>query len=173
MVNRPMGQSTNGSISPLGSGQSVPKVVVNRPPTKERKKLIQKKTARARDIYIREQDFLKDLNTYPQFSTIVKEFFDYWSEPNKSKTKMRFEQQKTWDTKRRLQRWANNNFGEKGQAPDRSAQIKKEEKEASIKHLKMVKGAGPPPPEAVKALKNLGIRMGERTEEAKKGGKDE
>lgn len=43
VVNRPIGQSTNRSISPLGSGQSVLKVVVNRPPTKERKKYIQKK----------------------------------------------------------------------------------------------------------------------------------
>ena len=37
-------------------------------------------------------------------------FFDYWTEPNKSKTKMRFELEKTWDTGRRLARWANNSF---------------------------------------------------------------
>lgn len=37
-------------------------------------------------------------------------FIEYWTEPNKSKTKMRYEMQTTWDTKRRLLRWANNNF---------------------------------------------------------------
>lgn len=36
---------------------------------------------------------------------MVREFFDYWTEPNKSKTKMRFELEKTWDLKRRLNTW--------------------------------------------------------------------
>lgn len=35
-------------------------------------------------------------------------FISYWTEPNKSKTKMRFELEKTWDTKRRLQTWIRN-----------------------------------------------------------------
>jgi len=39
-----------------------------------------------------------------------KEFIDYWTEPNKSGTKMRFEMEKTWDLKRRLSRWANSGF---------------------------------------------------------------
>ena len=37
-----------------------------------------------------------------------KEFFFYWTEPNPSNTKMRFELEKTWDTKRRLMRWMKN-----------------------------------------------------------------
>ena len=40
---------------------------------------------------------------------MLREFFDYWSEPNKSGTKMRFELNSTWDLDRRLARWANNN----------------------------------------------------------------
>ena len=40
---------------------------------------------------------------------MIREFYDYWTEPNKSKTKMKFEQQPTWDLSRRLSRWANNN----------------------------------------------------------------
>ncbi len=32
-------------------------------------------------------------------------FFDYWSEPNPSKTKMKFEMQKTWDIAKRLRTW--------------------------------------------------------------------
>ena len=36
---------------------------------------------------------------------MVREFFDYWSEPNKSKSAMRFESEKTWDLVRRLDYW--------------------------------------------------------------------
>ena len=37
-------------------------------------------------------------------------FFSYWTEPNKSGTRMRWELEKTWDVNRRLKRWTNNNF---------------------------------------------------------------
>lgn len=40
---------------------------------------------------------------------MIRAFYDYWSEPNKSHSKMRYEQEKTWDLNRRLARWANNN----------------------------------------------------------------
>lgn len=39
---------------------------------------------------------------------MVREFYDYWSETNKSGSKMRWEQEKTWVLEKRLQRWANN-----------------------------------------------------------------
>ena len=42
---------------------------------------------------------------------IIENFFNYWSEPNKSNTKMKFEQQTTWDISRRLKRWASYDFG--------------------------------------------------------------
>lgn len=32
-------------------------------------------------------------------------FHSYWTEPNKSKTRLRWEMEKTWDTKRRLSTW--------------------------------------------------------------------
>lgn len=35
----------------------------------------------------------------------VEAFFVYWSEPNKSRTKMKWEMQKTWDLPRRLNTW--------------------------------------------------------------------
>ena len=41
----------------------------------------------------------------------IENFFNYWSEPNKSNTKMKFEQQTTWDISRRLKRWASYDFG--------------------------------------------------------------
>lgn len=37
---------------------------------------------------------------------MIRQFYDYWTEPNKSKTRMRYELERTWDTKRRLNTWA-------------------------------------------------------------------
>lgn len=37
---------------------------------------------------------------------MIRAFFDYWSEMNKSETKMRFEQQPTWELAKRLATWA-------------------------------------------------------------------
>lgn len=37
---------------------------------------------------------------------MIREFFDYWSEMNRSKSKMRFEQQSTWELALRLKTWA-------------------------------------------------------------------
>jgi DNA-binding Lrp family transcriptional regulator len=44
---------------------------------------------------------------------MIRAFYDYWTEPNKSGTKMRFELERTWDTKRRLNTWSNHekNYG--------------------------------------------------------------
>lgn len=39
---------------------------------------------------------------------MVRAFYNYWTERNKSGTKMRFELEKTWDISRRLMTWANN-----------------------------------------------------------------
>jgi hypothetical protein len=39
---------------------------------------------------------------------MLKNFFDYWTEPNHSKTKMLFELQKTFDVERRLATWVRN-----------------------------------------------------------------
>lgn len=44
------------------------------------------------------------LNQYG--SDMLKTFYNYWSEPNQSKTKMLFEMQKTWETSRRLATWS-------------------------------------------------------------------
>ena len=51
-------------------------------------------------------------DVYPP-KEILRPFFDYWREPNKSKSKMKWEQEKTWDLKLRLERWANNEFNKK------------------------------------------------------------
>lgn len=61
---------------------------------------------------------LKFAHSLKEFTDIygremIKEFYGYWTEPNKSNTKFKQEMQKTWDLKRRLETWANNqkNFG--------------------------------------------------------------
>ena len=62
----------------------------------------------------REQKFINSVcaeglkrtpNVHPD---IVNEFCNYWTEPNKSKTKMKFEMMTTWDTSRRLAKWVSN-----------------------------------------------------------------
>lgn len=45
---------------------------------------------------------------YPK--EMVEQFYNYWSEPNKSNTKMRFELQTTFEISRRLATWSANNF---------------------------------------------------------------
>lgn len=60
----------------------------------------------------REKDFENSL--VPFVSTrggayqpaMIRAFFNYWTEKNKSGTKMRFELEKTWETSKRLQTWA-------------------------------------------------------------------
>lgn len=46
---------------------------------------------------------------------LLNEFYHYWTEPNKSNTKLNFELQKTWSVERRLNTWAKNekNFNRK------------------------------------------------------------
>ena len=44
---------------------------------------------------------------------VLEDFMEYWTEPNKSGTKMRFELEKTWSLSRRLKTWNRNGFGKK------------------------------------------------------------
>lgn len=57
-----------------------------------------------KSISEREAEFRKAVSSMP-FPDIIEEFADYWSEPNKSGTKLRFELEKTWDLSRRMKRW--------------------------------------------------------------------
>lgn len=58
----------------------------------------------------RKEIFKKEIALLVEFPADMRnEFIDYWTEPNKSKTKMRFEMQTTWDSKLRLKTWQRNN----------------------------------------------------------------
>jgi len=51
--------------------------------------------------------FSEEVNSFKQYpEDLRKNFLSYWTEPNKSKTKLRFQLEKTWDTARRLNTWA-------------------------------------------------------------------
>lgn len=56
----------------------------------------------------RRSNFEKEVFNSEYQTDLCKEFFDYWTEPNKSNTKMKFELNKTWNTKLRLKTWYNN-----------------------------------------------------------------
>ena len=51
------------------------------------------------------KDSLLDFKNKYQVN-MLKEFYNYWTEPNQSKSKMRFELEKTWSLDRRLETWA-------------------------------------------------------------------
>ena len=50
------------------------------------------------------QSLIPFVGQYPK--EMVRKFFDYWSELNKSGTKMRYELEKTWELRLRLATWA-------------------------------------------------------------------
>lgn len=107
----------NNSINPVNNEQS--KVKVNRKKIKpqetstnvEEKKVEQaKKLAAAKAATLkRRDDFYQTLVPYVERygKEMIRAFFDYWSELNKSETKMKFETNQTWEVGKRLATWAN------------------------------------------------------------------
>ena len=69
---------------------------------------VSKKAAACAAALARKQKFYDSLVQYVEKygKEMIREFFDYWSEMNRSQTMMRFEQQRTWETARRLAMWA-------------------------------------------------------------------
>ena len=56
----------------------------------------------------RRDEFVLEVLSFEYDESILNGFIDYWTEPNKSNTKMKFELNKTWSTKLRLKTWAAN-----------------------------------------------------------------
>ncbi|MBP1616146.1 MAG: hypothetical protein H6Q13_3594 [Bacteroidetes bacterium] len=108
---------TNNSINHADNEQS--KVKVNRKnikPKENSTNVEQKKAGQAKKLAAakaatlsRKKDFGKNLVPYMEKygKEMIRAFFDYWSEMNKSETKMRFEKQPTWEVAKRLATWAN------------------------------------------------------------------
>ena len=60
------------------------------------------------NISNRRKVFVLNVMSFDYDKNILNSFVDYWTEPNKSKTKMKFELQQTWDTNLRLKTWVKN-----------------------------------------------------------------
>ena len=60
------------------------------------------------NISNRRNDFVFEVLTFDYKESILNGFIDYWTEPNKSNTKMKFELNKTWQTELRLKTWVAN-----------------------------------------------------------------
>ena len=56
----------------------------------------------------RRSDFVNEVLSFNYDKSILNGFIDYWTEPNKSNTKMKWELNKTWKTALRLKTWAAN-----------------------------------------------------------------
>ncbi len=61
-----------------------------------------------KSLSIRAQEFQEEVFMSNLSTDICQEFVDYWTETNKSHSKMKFELEKTFDIKRRLSRWQKN-----------------------------------------------------------------
>ena len=79
-------------------------------PKKTKEKIAAATEKRKEKFY---QELVPYVATYGK--DMIRKFYDYWSEMNKSKTRMRCEIEKTWDLNLRLQNWArrNKDFGTK------------------------------------------------------------
>lgn len=76
----------------------------------------ERKEDKERKIDKRKQVFFNDLipHTEKYGKMTVRKFYDYWTEINKSGTRMRFEMESTWELSKRLARWKYNNFNKTG-----------------------------------------------------------
>jgi hypothetical protein len=94
---------------PLTDGQQA----ANKPLTTTKEREERKKESNIVDIEKIKKDFYQSLTPFvKEFGRdTLREFYEYWSEPNKSKTKIKFQLEKTWDTRLRLLRWVKNDFG--------------------------------------------------------------
>ena len=61
-----------------------------------------------KDISIRQREFQEEVMKSDYKTEMCYDFIDYWCEPNKSNTKMKFELQKTWSMNLRLKTWERN-----------------------------------------------------------------
>lgn len=77
---------------------------VNKDNNIDKEKIVKEKSLSLSD---RTEKFKEELIPFVQKygKDMIFAFFDYWSEPNPSKTKMKFEMQKTWDIAKRLRTW--------------------------------------------------------------------
>lgn len=86
----------------------------------------------------RKMNFRKTLIPYEvkYGKPMINDFFEYWTETNKSRTKMRFEMQKTWETAKRLATWATRDNDYNGKRNDKQ---KNEAEQDAIQIMQRIK----------------------------------
>lgn len=64
-----------------------------------------------RKMELRRQAFIESMRAFigKYSNDMLNAFYAYWTEPNRSFTKMRFELERTWNLKLRLSNWYNRN----------------------------------------------------------------
>jgi len=88
----------NKSKSDLPDAQGAP------PPHKKGLEDKQKAMTERQELFY--QALIPPVETYGK--ELIRAFYNYWTEPNKSKTKMKYEIEVTWDLTRRLDTWEKN-----------------------------------------------------------------
>ncbi len=87
----------------------------------------QKRLEKEKLFMSNEKKFYETLKEFlPEFGKeLCRTFYDYWREPNKSRTKMRWETEKTWDLNLRLKTFQRNdkNFAKKESAQNADDEI--------------------------------------------------
>ena len=93
-------------------GTASAKQVLNKPKASAKQLPIYKDNDNDKDNDIEKRALKFKMSIAPFVKIYSKEmliaFYDYWTEPNKSGTRMRFELEKTWSLKNRLERWSRN-----------------------------------------------------------------
>jgi len=77
--------------------------------------IVAKATSTKKSFEERRKDFAIQVQSFKDKyeKDLLAKFFSYWVEPNKPKTKMKFELEKTWDLSMRIARWKANDFKKK------------------------------------------------------------
>jgi hypothetical protein len=122
----------NSTVLPLeneNENEIVNEIVNTIENTNTGKRIVKEKTKKSSQTMEEKQiDFLNSLEIFlPDYSKgMLGEFYNYWSEPNAEKSKMRLELEKTWDTERRLRTWFKNSKNYKnGRQPTNFEEYKK------------------------------------------------
>jgi hypothetical protein len=116
-------------------------------PIEERKELKEGKEGKEKNINERKLKFAESLKDFvPIYGRdMIKEFYDYWSEPNKSNTKFKQEMQRTWDLEGRLRTWKKNDDKFKKNSNAISTKQTMDERIAEVKRRASEKRSGQMP----------------------------
>lgn len=111
----PQGATENRGFEAIPDTADSPVVVEGLGKRPARKAPVKTMAQLAEETRQRAQEFYYSLAPYVAAygKEMIQDFYDYWSETNKSRTKMRWETEKTWVVELRLKRWADNNKAKK------------------------------------------------------------